>query len=30
MDVLIGVNPITWSNDDLPHVGGEISLETCL
>ena len=26
----IGVNPITWSNDDLPHVGGEISLETCL
>ena len=30
IDVLIGVNPITWSNDDLPHVGGEISLETCL
>ena len=26
----IGVNPITWSNDDLPHVGGEISLDTCL
>ena len=30
MNVSIGVNPITWSNDDLPEVGGEISLETCL
>ena len=30
INAAIGVNPITWSNDDLPHVGGEISLETCL
>ena len=30
MNASIGVNPITWSNDDLPQVGGEISLETCL
>lgn len=30
MNVSIGINPITWSNDDLPRVGGDISLETCL
>ena len=30
MHVSIGVNPIIWSNDDLPHLGAEISLETCL
>ena len=30
MNVSIGVNPIVWSNDDLPHLGAEISLETCL
>ena len=30
MNVSIGVNPIMWSNDDLPHLGAEISLETCL
>lgn len=30
MNVSIGINPITWSNDDLPQVGGDISLETCL
>ncbi len=30
MNVHIGINPITWSNDDLPGVGGDISLETCL
>ncbi len=30
MNVSIGINPITWSNDDLPGVGGDISLETCL
>ena len=30
MNVSIGVNPIIWSNDDLPHLGAEISLETCL
>ena len=28
--VRIGINPITWSNDDVPELGGDISLETCL
>jgi len=26
----IGINPISWSNDDLPSLGGEIPLETAL
>lgn len=26
----LGINPISWSNDDLQYVGGHISLETCL
>ena len=30
MNVSVGINPITWSNDDLPGVGGDISLEACL
>lgn len=30
MSVRLGVNPIGWSNDDLRHLGGETSLETCL
>ncbi|HEY6434905.1 MAG TPA: myo-inosose-2 dehydratase [Acetobacteraceae bacterium] len=30
MTVEIGINPITWSNDDLPELGGDIPLETCL
>ena len=30
INVSIGVNPIAWSNDDLPGVGGDIGLETCL
>ena len=30
MQLSIGINPISWSNDDLRYVGGEISLETCL
>lgn len=30
MNVSIGINPISWSNDDLQHVGAEISLQTCL
>src|SRR5207249_3862546 len=30
MTVRIGVNPLTWSNDDLPELGGETPLETCL
>ena len=28
--IRIGFNPIGWSNDDLPSLGGDISLETCL
>ncbi|MGH7154582.1 MAG: myo-inosose-2 dehydratase, partial [Acetobacteraceae bacterium] len=30
MAVRIGINPITWSNDDMPELGGDIPLETCL
>ena len=30
LNVRIGINPISWSNDDLPSLGGEISLETAL
>ena len=30
MSVRIGINPLTWTIDDLPEVGGETSLETCL
>ncbi len=30
MSVRIGANPIAWSNDDLPELGGETALETCL
>ena len=30
MNLPIGINPISWSNDDLQYVGGHISLETCL
>src|SRR5262249_42201314 len=26
----IGASPICWSNDDMPEVGGDISLEQCL
>ena len=26
----IGINPISWSNDDLPSLGGEIPLEVAL
>jgi len=28
--VRIGINPLTWTNDDLPELGEENSLETCL
>jgi inosose dehydratase len=28
--VRLGVAPIAWSNSDLPQLGGETSLETCL
>ena len=30
MNVRFGINPLTWTIDDLPEVGGETSLETCL
>ncbi|GHD62103.1 myo-inosose-2 dehydratase [Thalassobaculum fulvum] len=30
MTVRLGTNPIAWSNDDLPELGGETPLETCL
>jgi inosose dehydratase len=30
MKVRIGINPITWSNDDAPELGGDIPLEACL
>ena len=30
LDVRIGINPISWSNDDLPSLGGEIPLDTAL
>jgi inosose dehydratase len=29
-NVRIGINPISWSNDDLPALGGETPLETAL
>jgi inosose dehydratase len=28
--IRIGANPIGWSNDDLPEIGGDTPLETCL
>lgn len=29
-NIRIGINPISWSNDDLPSLGGETPLETAL
>lgn len=29
-NVMIGINPITWSNDDMPELGGDTPLEVCL
>jgi len=29
-DVRIGINPISWTNDDLPSLGGETPLEVAL
>ncbi|HVP87799.1 MAG TPA: myo-inosose-2 dehydratase [Casimicrobiaceae bacterium] len=29
-DVKIGINPISWTNDDLPWLGGDIPLEVAL
>jgi inosose dehydratase len=30
LDVKIGINPISWTNDDLPWLGGDTPLETAL
>ena len=30
MKLRLGMSPISWSNDDLPQLGGDTSLETCL
>lgn len=30
MKVRVGINPITWSNDDVPELGGDTPLEVCL
>lgn len=30
MNVRLGINPLTWSNDDLPALGADIPLEQCL
>jgi inosose dehydratase len=30
MTLRIGINPLTWTNDDMPELGAETSLDTCL
>lgn len=30
MSVRLGINPLTWSNDDMPELGADIPLERCL
>ncbi|AVO99180.1 MULTISPECIES: myo-inosose-2 dehydratase [Enterobacter] len=30
MSVQLGINPLTWTNDDLPSLGAETPLDTCL
>ena len=30
MEIRLGMSPISWSNDDLPHLGGDTPLEICL
>lgn len=30
MSIKIGTNPIAWTNDDLPELGGDIPLDICL
>ena len=30
MNLKFGMSPISWTNDDLPQLGGDTSLETCL
>jgi len=29
MSVTLGINPITWTHDDMPELGGDIPLDTC-
>ncbi|PWQ92445.1 myo-inosose-2 dehydratase [Leucothrix pacifica] len=30
MSVRIGINPLTWTNDDMPELGGDTPLDVCL
>ena len=30
MSVLLGINPIKLTNDDMPELGGDIPLDVCL
>jgi len=30
VSIRIGINPITWTNDDVPELGGDTPLEVCL
>ena len=30
MAIEIGINPLTWTNDDMPSLGGKTPLELCL
>jgi inosose dehydratase len=30
MTVKIGINPLSWTNDDMPELGGDTPLEICL
>ncbi len=30
MAVTLGINPITWTNDDMPELGGDTPLDVCL
>ena len=30
MTVKLGTDPIAWTNDDMPELGGDTPLETCL
>lgn len=30
MAVRLAINPLTWTNDDMPELGGDTPLETCL
>ncbi|MCL1079867.1 myo-inosose-2 dehydratase [Parashewanella spongiae] len=30
MSIQLGINPLTWTNDDLPSLGAETPLEVCL